>query len=159
MQTFVDQNGRMWSLKATVNALKRIRDQVGVDLTRLLDDKSIVEQAISNPETFVGIIYAWCEPQAQAAEIEPEEFGELMYGETCDLAHEAFKAELPLFFPTVRRTVVEALIRRVKEAETKSMNRALTLIGSQQVTATIDKALDQAERRATAEMDRIAGGV
>lgn len=158
MQTFKDEQGRTWNLKATVNAIQRIKDQAEVDLLRLLDDKEIVGEAISNPVTFVAMLWSWCEPQANTHGVSPEQFGELIYGETFDAALTAFQLELPNFFPQHRRIMVEQMIRRTLQAEEMAGQRMTTLLQSDKVEQAMTKAMDRAEEQAIKTLDRIAGG-
>lgn len=158
MQTFRDEENRLWKLKATVNATKRIREQTEVNLLTLLDDKSIVAAALSDSCMFVAMLYAWCEPQAEELGVDPEAFGELIYGETFDAAFVAFQTELPNFFPPQRRTTVEKLIRRYQAAEEMSMVRTSKLIESPQVDRMLTQMMDKREQAAMDEMIRIGGG-
>ncbi len=158
MQTFKDEQGRTWKLKATVNAIQRIKDQADVDLLRLLDDKTIIGEAISNPVTFVAMLWAWCEPEAMTHGVSPEQFGELIYGDTFDAALTAFQLELPSFFPQHRRIMVEQMIRRTMQAEEMAGQRLTTLLQSDKVDQALTRAMDRAEDQAIQTLDRIAGG-
>lgn len=158
MQTFKDEQGRIWQLKATSNALKRIQEQTQINLLTLLEDKSIVAKALSDYGQFVGMLWAWCEPQADKFGVTPEQFAEDIYGDAYDASLHAFQKELPLYFPPQRRIVVEEMIRQIHQAEEAATNRVTKLLGSQQMQELMTRNLDRAEATAIAEVTRIIGG-
>lgn len=152
MTTFIDDAQRIWTLRADVNALERIRDSCGVDLTQLLDDQDVVAEITNSPKQFVTMLYAWLEPWIVERQVSPEDFGEKLY-DCFDEAFDAALEEIPRFFPRHRRELVHRLFQKFLAAEAKGTAKAIEVLESQRVDALIDRALSQAEENGLAMVE------
>lgn len=147
MQQFTDGTGQVWTLKADVTSLKRIRDLTDkpkLDFTHLLDDQDVIAQATSSAEVFVDMLFIWLQPQADELKVTAEQFGIRVY-DCFDQAFEAVLAELPNFSPPHRRTLVKGVIDKFLAAEQMGTQRVQEVLDSDQMDETIRMAMDKAE--------------
>jgi len=124
MRTFSDSAGRTWQLAITVDAVRRVRDLVGVNLARLIEPREAGgPSSASGPSRatprggslplltdleddlllLVDVIYALVKPQADAQGVSDADFGRALGGEAIAGAHEAFWRELADFFRSLKR--------------------------------------------------------
>jgi hypothetical protein len=110
MKAFTDASGRSWEVTVNVNAIKRVRDLLAVDLldvansdllTRLADDACLL----------VNVLFVLCKPAADALKVTDEDFGRAMVGGALDAASAALMQDLLDFFPRAQR--LKALGRMV----------------------------------------------
>lgn len=126
MQTF-KAGGRAWELTITVASARRVRSLVGVDILAesLL---TLLGRLVGDPILFVDVLYVLVKPQADAAGISDEAFGEMLAGAEIEQATDAFLEALVAFFPPRRqelmRKALAAMQRIVKEAEETMMAQA-----------------------------------
>lgn len=157
MKQFTDDAGDVWTLKADVNALERIKDLAGIDLLHLLDDQDQIAKLTGTTKDFVGALWAWCQPEIQQRELSPEDFGGRLY-EAFDAAFEAVLEELPNFFPPHRRNLAKNLITKFLEAEQLGDQRAQSILASGKMDELIHQAMDKAEADAMDYARRRIGG-
>lgn len=126
MHAFSDSNGRTWNLIVTVDAVRRVRDLVGVNLARLIEPRKaggevpLMTDLEDDIMLLVDVIYAIIKPQADVAGVSDEEFGQALGGEAIAAAHEAFWKELADFFRSLRR--------RPGAPEAKAIEKQLALV-------------------------------
>ena len=103
MRTFVDGNGRSWTIVINVSAIKRLRGLIQVDLYGLVTDGFAgLGKLLADPVSLVDVIYCLCKDEADARDISDEDFGRAMFGDTIKSASDAFLEELTDFFPDPR---------------------------------------------------------
>lgn len=146
MKAFKDKDGRDWSLAIDVNARKRVLAQCDVDLFSVLEGK-LIDKLIADPGLLVDVIYAVCKPEADAANITPEQFGGRLVGDAIDSATTALIEDLIDFFPRVRRQVIRKAVDKMQAVETAGMEMAAAGIGKMDVGKLL--------QRAQAEMDAV----
>jgi hypothetical protein len=101
MPKFKDKEGKEWSIDITAGHLKPLREDFGIDLRDVLkpEDNSLAE-ALGDPEKLGQILWVFCGPQAEKANITPEDFAFRLDGEAVERAGEAlFKAVWAFFRP------------------------------------------------------------
>lgn len=114
MKTFKDNAGRTWLVAINVNAVKRCRALVGVDLYGLVDDGfQGLAKLLGDPVQLVDVLYVLCRDEAEKVGVTDEDFGRAMAGDAIEAASNAFLEELTGFFPDPR---VRAALRKVMEA-------------------------------------------
>jgi hypothetical protein len=123
MKTFTDNAGRSWSITINVDAVRRTRTLVGVDLMGIVDGK-LLEKLIADPVLLCDCIYALCKPQADQAKVSDEEFGRAMAGDAIDAATTALLEELVGFFPQGRRRVLAKALAKLKSLEAMATSHA-----------------------------------
>lgn len=73
---FTDNTGLEWSVVLTIGSMRRIKTQLGIDLSGVLNNKDSFLSVIRDPLYIFDMIYIICEKQAAERGISPEMFGE-----------------------------------------------------------------------------------
>jgi hypothetical protein len=120
MKTFADTAGRTWTVAINVDAIKRVRGLVDVNLLEIVDGK-LLERLVADPILLCDTVYAVCKPQADAAGVSDEDFGRSMGGDSIDLATTALLEELVGFFPSGRRAVLAKALTKLWAFESKAL--------------------------------------
>ena len=116
MKTFTDNAGRSWDISVTVDAIKRVRSLLDVDLMEAAAGK-LIQQLADNPVLLCDVIYCIVKPQADEKEITDEAFGKAMAGDAIDQATSAFLEDLVNFFPIQRREMLQKVLVKLKNLE------------------------------------------
>lgn len=140
MKTFKDNQGRQWSVVINVNAIKRVRSLIGINLLEVVDGE-LLEQLITDPVLLCDVIYALCKPQADAAGVSDEQFGQAMAGDAIDAATTAVLEELVDFFPSAKRQVLSKALAKLKKLEQLATEIAVTHLDSEQMENDVRQAL------------------
>ena len=143
MKTFTDNTGRTWSLTINVDAIKRVRGLLDVDLMQAIDGK-LLEQLVTDPVLLCDVVYVLCKPEADPRKVSDEDFGRAMAGDAIDSATTAMLEELVGFFPQAKRQVLRKALDKLKVLETK-------VLGA--VTARLDSG--EIERMLEAELNKV----
>ncbi len=101
MKQFKDNASRDWSLAVNVTAIKRVRDTLEVDLMDVVEG-DLLQRLYADPVLLVDVVYVLVKPQAEAAKVTDEQFGEAMGGDAIELATAALIDEIVDFFPNSR---------------------------------------------------------
>ena len=144
MKTFTDNAARAWTIQVNVDALKRVKSLLDVDLMEAVDGK-LLERLLDEPVLLCDVIYALCKPQADAAGVSDEDFGRAMAGDAIDLATQALLEELVDFFPQRRRALLTKVLDKLKKLDSLALAT---------VTDRIEKIdLDKVMSSAVAQLD------
>lgn len=112
MRTFRDTKGREWQVEVNASTVKRVKTLLGVLLTDAVDNKcELFARLHDDMGLIVDVLYALCKPQADAAGVTDEQFGEGFAGDVLTAGHEALIAELNDFFPNAQQRKNLALLR------------------------------------------------
>ena len=144
MKTFTDNAARAWTIQGNVDALKRVKSLLEVDLMEAVDGK-LLQRMLDEPILLCDIIYALCKPQADAASVTDEDFGRAMAGDAIDNATQALLEELVDFFPQRRRALLTKVLDKLKKLDSLALAT---------VTDRIEKIdLDKVMSNAVAQLD------
>lgn len=125
MTTFQDSTSRVWCVTVNIAAVKRVRAGLDIDLLDIADG-SIIDRLANDPVCLVDVLYLVCKPQADAAGVTDEGFGESMSGAALDAGSSALLKELVDFFPDPRRRdVLKKVLAKSEEVRTSLMTQAL----------------------------------
>jgi hypothetical protein len=114
MRTFRDSAGRAWAVDLTIGAARRVRTLLGVDLLALTDGTPrLIDRLIEDLGLQIDVIYAIVKPQADAAGIIDEQWGQSLGGEAAAAAIGVFWEELVDFFHPLR-PAMEQLARAAR---------------------------------------------
>ena len=104
MKTFTDSAGRTWTINITVDAIKRVKDLVDVNLADVTEgDPPLLTRLETDLVLLCDVIYALIKPQADQQQISDEQFGQALGGDAILAAHDAFWGALSDFFHQLRR--------------------------------------------------------
>ena len=139
MKTFKDNAGRDWTVAVTTAAIKRLRGMLEIDLMDVVEG-DLLKKLYADPVLLVDVIYVLCKPQADAAEITDEQFGEAMAGDAIELATTALVDEIIDFFPN-RRDRDRA--RKVMEKFRLASDRVQDALDLRAESPALDREIDQ----------------
>jgi hypothetical protein len=120
MRTFNDNAGRTWTLAVNVDAVRRVRSIVNVDLLEAVEGK-LIEKIVGDPILLCDVIYVICKPEADQRSITDEDFGRSMAGDAIDHATTSLLEELVDFFPKSRRALLTKALGKFRQLETKAI--------------------------------------
>lgn len=140
MRRFTDRQARSWAIDINVSQIKRVRDLLGVDLYRLIDDGlRPLSELLADPVRLVDVVFALVIDQAKQQGVSDDDFGRAMAGDSIQDAAEAFTEELFDFFPETRDRLT---LRRVLTKQ-----REIAQVIAQQNDAAIDTLIPEEEAR------------
>jgi hypothetical protein len=160
MPSFKDLQQREWNVDLTVAGLERVAKQTDFDLLNLLDDqlKGLAE-LYDKPIKLVQILYAICEPQIDAAGLEPEEFGELFAGSVLQAAADAVVEATAAFFQSPKQgEILRAMVQKVKtgaDYHLVSVAAQLDVLSDDEIRRSVDRSL----KRKTQPSDEQTAGL
>ncbi|MGE4157611.1 MAG: hypothetical protein AB7F75_00775 [Planctomycetota bacterium] len=143
MKTFKDNAGRTWTVTVNVDAIKRVRSLLDVNLLDAVDGK-LLERLVTDPVLLCDVIYCVCKPEADAKNIADEDFGRSMAGDAIEHATTALLEELVDFFPLGKRRVLLKALGKLKTLEAKALAVAEKRIDSPELEAEMEAALNSA---------------
>ena len=128
MKTFADTTGHSWQVAITLDAVRRVRDLLGVDLMDLTTgEPPLLTRLGTDIVLLCDVIFVVVKPQADAAGVTDAQFGAALGGDTIAEAAEAFWGELADFFRLLRRKdqadAVEVMQRAIQAAVTLAETR------------------------------------
>ncbi len=104
MKTFTDTAGRTWTLALTIDAAKRVKSLLDVNLLELeAGDPPLLTRLGTDVILLCDVIFALVKPQADAAGVSDHEFAAALGGDVVLAAQTAFYEELVDFFRKLGR--------------------------------------------------------
>ena len=146
---WTDAENRTWSTAISVNAIRRVKELVGVNLLEVFDGEMLARLA-DDPVLLVNTLYAVCKPQADERDVSDEAFGELLVGDTIELAAAALVRGIADFFPKDRRAVLDRLWAATRRTRTEAIQMATDKLDS----SLVEQAITGAIRKASDEIDQ-----
>lgn len=140
MKTFTDNAGRNWTIAINVDAIKRVRGLLDIDLLEIVEGK-LIEKLIRDPVLLCDVVYAVCKPEADAKGVSDEEFGRAMAGDAIELATKALLEDLVGFSPSPRD---RANLQRVLETTWRVMDKARDLVEARLDSVNVEQVVQQA---------------
>jgi hypothetical protein len=118
MRTFRDELGRDWTIKLTIDEVKRVRDLAKFDLLNLhqIDETgmALVQRLAVDVVCVADVAYAVLKPQADKLGVTDSDFAQGLGGEAMQILHEALLAEIRDFFQKLGRTEAVAMIAQAQ---------------------------------------------
>lgn len=140
MKTFTDNAGRTWTITINVDAIKRVRGLLQVNLLEVIEGK-LIDRLIGDPVLLCDVLFALVKPEAETKQISDEDFGRAMAGDSIDHATTGLLEELVSFFPSPRD---RANLNRVLQATWRVMDKARDAIEKRIDSGEIDRIAEQA---------------
>ena len=132
MQTFTDNAARTWTVCVNVDAIKRVRALLDINLLDILDDGcKMLAQLHDDPILLVDVLYCVCKPEADAKKITDAEYGSGMSGDALLHANQALLEGLSDFFPSARqRAAMKGLLQKTRQVADRLLDHVeLTIAG------------------------------
>lgn len=140
MSKFKDTEGREWSIRIDVNAVKRVKEDCAVELLDIAKgDANAIAVVLANPAILINVLFSVCKPQAEKLGITGEEFASGVVGDVIETATTALIEGIADFFPASRRKVLRAALAKVMEADAMAVQNAATAIASLDVQSLLQK--------------------
>ena len=141
MKTFTDNAGRTWTITVNVDAIKRVRSLLDVNLLDVVDGK-LLERIVGDPVLLCDVIYCLVKPEADAKQVTDEDFGRAMAGDAIDHATTALLEELVDFFPGPKRRVLAKALAKLQALEARALEVAETRLDDPELEARIEAELN-----------------
>ncbi len=141
MRTFQDNQKRTWEVAVTVDAVKRVRSLLDVDLLALMEGE-LLERLVTDPILLCDIIFVVCKRQADRDGISDEDFGRSMAGDAIDDATTAMLEELADFFRKGQREVLRKALTKITKLEQMAVDAAAKILESGKLEERMQADLD-----------------
>ncbi len=110
MRTFKDSAGRSWTISITVDAIKRVMGNVGVNLSELhAGDPPLIVRLEADAVLLFDVIFQLVEPQAASVGVSAEQFATSIDAQSVGPAATAFWEELADFFQSLRPAIKQMI--------------------------------------------------
>lgn len=146
---WTDKQGRDWCTAININTVRRVKNVTGVLLTDAADT-DLIDRLYNDCMLLADVLYAVCEPQATSREIDSAAFGELLCGETIDMACSSLLQDLADFFPKGRRPAVKTILNAARRVETERIK----LLDQKLTDEAFEDLLMSQMKQASEEIDR-----
>jgi len=95
----LDVLGEGWVVRLCSSNLIRVKEQAGIDLLKILEDKSVLGRLLGEMFTQQDVLYAICDAQVKAKEIGIDQWRDRWDGPTLEVAIHEVLESLAKFFP------------------------------------------------------------
>jgi hypothetical protein len=140
MHSFNDTQGRPWTITLNVDAIRRVRSVLNVNLLEAIEGK-LLERLITDPVLLCDILFVIVQPEAISKGVSDEDFGRALGGDVLDVATTALLEELVDFFPSAKRTVFRKALTKLKQLETLAIETATQRLESSELEDRMKAAL------------------
>lgn len=141
MHTFHDTQGRTWTLTIHVDAIRRVRGLLDINLLDAVEGK-LLERLVSDPVLLCDILFALVQPEAEAKQVSEEDFGRALGGDVLDHATTALLEELVDFFPSGKRSVFRKALDKLKTLERLALETASRRLESTELEQQLRESLE-----------------
>ena len=145
MKTFTDNAGRTWTIAINVDAIKRVKGLLDVNLLEVVEG-TLIERLIRDPVLLCDVVYVVCKPEADEKHVSDEDFGRAMAGDAIEHATRALLEELVGFSPSPRD---RANLTRVLETTWRVMDKARDLIEAKLTSNELERTIEQTLKNAS----------
>lgn len=120
---FKDTKGRAWNVSFNVSVLKRVRDRLGVNLTRLVDDNfAEFMRVVGDPVLLCDVVFVMCDGQHPG--VTDVDFGESMDGDTVQAAADCMYESMTNFSQSQLREPLRQLAKKGDAVRALAIGRA-----------------------------------
>jgi hypothetical protein len=146
MHTFTDNQDRSWTIRVDVNAIKRVRKILSLDLNRLMHDKELLIEIAQDTVLLVDLLYVLVEDQCKAKNVTDTDFGSALVGDAIDAASEALLKAIIDFFPMRRRKALQAALEAANKGQKLAMDKLDEAISKGIMDRQIEKELTKIDQ-------------
>jgi hypothetical protein len=155
MRTFKDTAGRTWTLQINVDAIKRVRGLLHVDLLEIADGK-LIERLAGDPVLLCDVVFAIIKPDADAQNVSDVDFGRAMGGDCLEQATNSLLEELADFFPSSKRQVLRLALAKLRDVDAKIVALAEKKLSSPALDERINQLLKDSGASSTNSLASLA---
>jgi hypothetical protein len=141
MKSFHDTQGRTWTVTINVDAIRRVRSLLNIDLLDAIEGK-LLERLVTDPVLLCDILFALVKPEAEAKNVSDEDFGRALGGDVLDHATTALLEELVDFFPSGKRTVFRKALEKLRKLEGIALETATRRLESTELEQKMRESLE-----------------
>ncbi|OQB76038.1 MAG: hypothetical protein BWX88_05381 [Planctomycetes bacterium ADurb.Bin126] len=142
MRTFTDSAGRTWTVALTIDAAKRVRSLLGVNLLELdAGDPPLITRLGTDVILLCDVVFALVKPQADAAAVSDEQFGAALGGDVILAAQTVLYEELVDFFRKLGRRDLAKAAQAQKRVIDLAVTAVERRIGELDLEAEIERTL------------------
>jgi len=142
MKEFIDSTGKKWVLSLTIDAVKRCRDLLNINLLEPeKGDPPLLTQIGTDEILFCDLLYCLCKPQLDQAGITDEQFGQSLGGDAILSASRAFYEEMVDFFRKRGRSDRAKAVAKQQEVIDLAVRRIERTLDLLDLETEIEKAL------------------
>ena len=124
MRTFKDNAGRTWTVQVDVDAIRRVRTALKVNLVSA-DFAKVLEDLLSDPVLLCDVLYVVCKEESDQQNVSDVDFGRAMAGDAIEQGTLALLEELALFTPNPRdRARVQRVLRAMWQLAERNRDAA-----------------------------------
>lgn len=144
MKTFTDTAGRTWTIALTIDAAKRVKGLLDVNLLELeAGDPPLLTRLGTDVILLCDVIFALVKPQADQQGVTDEQFGAALGGEAILAAQTALYEELVLFFRGLGRNDLAKAVDAQRRMIDMAVARIETRIEKLDLEAAIETTLGE----------------
>ncbi len=144
MKTFTDTAGRTWTLSLTIDAAKRVKGLLDVNLLELeAGDPPLLTKIGTDVILLCDVIFALVKPQADANGVTDEQFAAALGGETILAAQTALYEELVGFFRGLGRSDLAKAVEAQRRMIDLAVRKIETRIDKLDLEAAIETTLGE----------------
>jgi len=148
MKTFTDNAGRTWTVSLTIDAAKRVKGLLNVNLLEPeAGDPPLLTRLGTDVILLCDVVFALIKPQADAAGVTDEQFAAALGGDVILAAQTAFYEELVDFFRKLGRTDLAKAVDAQQRMIDLAVRQIETRIDRLDLEATIESALGAVSER------------
>ena len=127
MITFENDTGRVHPQTPHFEVMEESKDMGSeIDMGFVVNGElDKLKDVLSCPFSIAAVLYTLCSDQIEERELTPEEFSELLYGDTFEKAVEALIESILDFFPRQKAQVLRDALAKEKARQDKELEKAL----------------------------------
>lgn len=114
---FVDNKGESWDTRIDVSVIRRVRQEHGIDLSKILSSQEQTAALSDDIVLLVDVLYAVCKPTADNRLIDAEAFAMRLSGNAIESAIDSLMQSIIDFFPQSRSKILRQIWDKTKEIQ------------------------------------------
>jgi len=127
MREFIDEQGRSWGVRVDVATIRKVREKVGIDLTKAMDSQENLRCLVDDVVSLVDVLHVLCLDQCAHRNVSADDFATALYGDAISRATSALMESIIDFFPQSRGKILRQLWAKsveMAEIQTQKMQEA-----------------------------------
>ena len=145
-RTFQDSQGDSWTITITVGAAMKLRDQLGVDIQKLVESHDgTLSGLLTDVWKIVEILALVLEDQVKKRGLQDSEFFERLTGDVLDFATMAFLEAVADSLPKLQRRPIQELMKKLNSTLDRATETMAEKVKATDVEAEILEKIEKIE--------------